>query len=491
MNFRIVSSYERLSTPRWRSTEWLSLHPALAEGREERTLPRPTLQPRQIMSPVVSLKTEIPGPQSRAVAARRSASVPKGVANSSGLTLKQADNAVLVDLDDNRLIDFAGGIGVMNAGHRNPVVVDAVRHQLDHFTHACFAVSSYQSYVELAERLNEITPGCHDKLTLLVNSGAEANENAVKIARYATGRPAIVAFEHAFHGRTNLTMALSAKPMPYKKGFGPFAPEIYRAPFPYCYRCPESASTAGCCQAKPAYWDRVFAGLVDPSQVAAIIIELQAGEGGFIPVPKDAMLALAQFAKAHGILLIADEIQTGFGRTGRMFASDHYDLVPDLIVTAKSLAGGLPLAAVTGRADLMDAVHAGGLGGTYGGNPLACAAANAVLDLMKRDNLAARGEGLGTAMRQRFDAFAARFEFIGDVRGLGAMLAMELVKDRKTKEPDKDRTQRVQALALKRGLLILTCGTYGNVIRALVPLTVEESVLTEGLDILEAALAAS
>jgi 4-aminobutyrate aminotransferase/(S)-3-amino-2-methylpropionate transaminase len=458
------------------------------------------------MNPVVSLVTEIPGPSSRALNARRGAAVPKGVANSSGIALESADNAVLTDVDGNRLIDFGGGIGVLNAGHRHPAVVAAVRAQLDQITHACFAVSSYESYVTLAERLNAITPGNHPKRTLLVNTGAEANENAVKIARFATGRPAIVAFEHAFHGRTNLTMALTAKPMPYKNGFGPFAPEIYRVPFPYCYRC-EAAGRAGraggqaggrtggpgdtCCQATIGYWDRIFAGLVDPSQVAGILMELQLGEGGFVPAPMEAVRALADFARQHGILFIADEIQTGFGRTGKMFACDHYDLVPDLIVTAKSLAGGLPLAAVTGRAELMDKVHVGGLGGTYGGNPLACAAAVAVLDIMERDRLPERGATIGATIRRRFDQLASRHPFIGDVRGLGAMVAMELVNDRLTKEPDKDRAQRIQAAALQRGLILLICGTYGNVIRVLVPLTVEEPVLNEGLDILEAAVAAS
>lgn len=447
------------------------------------------------MSPVVSLKTEVPGPLSRALNARRAAAVPKGVANSSGVALRKADNAVLTDVDGNCLIDFGGGIGVLNAGHRNPAVVDAVKAQLDQITHACFAVSSYESYVNLAERLNRVTPGSHEKRTLLVNTGAEGIENAVKVARFTTARPAIVAFEHAFHGRTNLAMALTAKPMPYKTGFGPFAPEIYRVPFPYCYRCEAGGRTGGqadgCCQAAAGYWERIFAGLVDPSQVAAILMELQLGEGGFVPAPKEAVAALAEFAKKHGILFIADEIQTGFGRTGKMFASDHYGLVPDLIVTAKSLAGGLPLAAITGRAELMDKVHVGGLGGTYGGNPLACAAALAVLDIMERDRLADRGERIGAVIRRRFQSLASRHPFIGDVRGLGAMVAMELVKDPNTKEPDKDRTQRIQAEALKRGLIVLTCGTYGNVVRALVPLTVEDPVLAEGLDILEAALEAS
>lgn len=442
------------------------------------------------MSPVIDLKTDLPGPQSRALAARRSAAVSRGVGFSSGIAVLHADNAVITDVDGNRLIDFAGGIGVMNAGHRHPALVDAVRAQLDHLTHTCFAVSSYESYIAVAEQLNRLTPGGHEKRSLLVNSGAEAIENAVKIARYATGRPAVVAFEHAFHGRTNLTMAMTAKPMPYKKGFGPFAPEVYRAPYPYCYRCPSSGGSA-CCQSAPGYWDRIFTGLVDPSQVAAIVMELEIGEGGFIPAPPAAVRAIAAFAKQHGILLVIDEIQTGFGRTGKLFACEHYDLVPDLIVTAKSLAGGLPLAAVTGRAEIMDSVHVGGLGGTYGGNPLACAAALAIIEAMAKEKITEKGVEVGRKLRARFEQLAAKFPVIGDVRGLGAMMALELVKDRTTKEPDKERTSRIQAEALKRGLLLLTTGTYGNVIRALVPLTVEDAILAEGLDVLEASFAAA
>ncbi|MBM4187151.1 MAG: 4-aminobutyrate--2-oxoglutarate transaminase [Gemmatimonadetes bacterium] len=442
------------------------------------------------MSPVIRLETELPGPKSKAINARRAAAIPKAVANQSGIALTHADNALLTDVDGNRLIDFAGGIGVMNVGHRNPALVEAVKSQLDHLTHACFAVSSYESYVALAERLNRLTPGTHEKRTLLVNTGAEGIENAVKIARHATGRPAIVAFEHAFHGRTNLTMALTAKPMPYKKGFGPFAPEVYRVPFSYCYRC-QSAGGKTCCQASAAYWERIFAGLVDPTEVAAIVIEPQLGEGGFVPADPGALTALAAFARQHGILFIADEIQTGFGRTGKMFACDHYGLVPDLIVTAKSLAGGLPLAAVTGRAEIMDHVHVGGLGGTYGGNPLACAAAIAVIDVMERDQVLARGQAVAATLRARFEALAGRYQFVGDVRGLGAMLALEIVTDRTSKAPDKARTTRIQAEALKRGLIILTCGTYANVLRVLVPLTVEAAVLAEGLDVLDAAFSAA
>ncbi|MDH5284340.1 MAG: 4-aminobutyrate--2-oxoglutarate transaminase, partial [Gemmatimonadota bacterium] len=409
------------------------------------------------------------------------------------MAVAHAENAVLTDVDGNRLIDFGSGIGVLNAGHRNAKVVEAVKHQLDQFTHLCFQISMYEPFIELAERLNAITPGSHEKRTFFANSGAEANDNAVKVARRATGRQAIVCFEHAFHGRTYMGMSLTSKTMPYKAGFGPFVPEVYRLPFPYCYRCGQSASRpAGqCCMADRAALERLFASHVDPKDVAAIIIELEIGEGGFIPAPKEFVSTLAAFAKDHGILIIADEIQSGFGRTGKLFASEHYELVPDIIVTAKSLAGGLPLAAITGRAEVLEAGQVGGLGGTYGGNPLSCAAALAVLDVMEEDRLADRGRLVGETIRKRFTEWQGRFPEVGDVRGLGAMVAMELVKDRGTKEPAKELTGKIAAEALKRGLLLLTAGTYGNVIRVLVPLTVEDVVLKEGLEVMEQAIIAA
>ncbi len=447
------------------------------------------------MARIIDLKTPVPGPASLALLARRQKAVPKTVSQVTPLAVASAENAVLTDLDGNRLIDFGSGIGVLNAGHRNAKVVQAVRDQLDRFTHLCFQISMYGPYVELAERINAITPGSHEKRTFFANSGAEAVDNAVKVARRATGRQALVCFEHAFHGRTYLGMSLTSKSVPYKAGFGPFVPEIYRIPFPYCYRCergPTDRRADGpCCMAERSYFDRLFASHVEPASVAAIIIEPQVGEGGFIPAPKDFMTALAAFAKDNGILLIADEIQTGFGRTGKLFACEHYDLVPDIIVTAKSLAGGLPLAAITGRAELMEVGHVGGLGGTYGGNPLACAAALAVLDVMEEDHLAARGVVVGDRIRARFLEWQRRYPEIGDVRGLGGMVAMELVKDPATKEPAKELTGKVTAEALKRGLLLLTAGTYGNVIRVLVPLTVEDAVLEEGLGVMEEALRAA
>ncbi len=443
------------------------------------------------MAPIINLKTSIPGPASLALLARRQKAVPKTVSQVTPLAVASAENAVLTDLDGNRLIDFGSGIGVLNAGHRNAKVVQAVKDQLDRFTHLCFQISMYGPYVELAERINAITPGSHEKRTFFANSGAEAVDNAVKVARRATGRQAIVCFEHAFHGRTYLGMSLTSKSVPYKAGFGPFVPEIYRIPFPYCYRCDSGPKGGRCCMAERSYFDRLFASHVEPASVAAIIIEPQVGEGGFIPAPKDFMTALAAFAKDNGILLIADEIQTGFGRTGKLFACEHYNLVPDIIVTAKSLAGGLPLAAITGRAELMEVGHVGGLGGTYGGNPLACAAALAVLDVMEEDHLAARGVVVGDRIRARFLEWQRRYPEIGDVRGLGGMVAMELVKDPATKEPAKELTGKIAAEALKRGLLLLTAGTFGNVIRVLVPLTVEDAVLEEGLGVMEEALRAA
>ncbi|MEO8089024.1 MAG: 4-aminobutyrate--2-oxoglutarate transaminase [Gemmatimonadales bacterium] len=447
------------------------------------------------MSGVIRLQTEIPGPQSRALLARRAKAVPRGVPAVTPIAVALAEGAVLTDVDGNRLIDFGGGIGVVNTGHRHPGVVQAVREQLDRFAHLCFPVSTYEPYVELAERLNRATPGDHEKRTFFVNSGAEAVENAVKVARFFTGRQAVVCFEHGFHGRTNLAMALTSKVMPYKKGFGPFAPEVYQIPFPYCYRCGVGQGDRGtggqCCMASRVRLEEIFASTVDPDSVAAIIMELELGEGGFVPAPREYVDVLAGFARDHGILFIADEIQTGFGRTGRLFASEHYDLVPDIIITAKSLAGGLPLAAVTGRADVLDAPHVGGLGGTYGGNPLACAAALAVLDAMEKERIPDRAQQTGDRIKARFEKWAHQYQCIGDVRGLGAMVAMELVTDRQTRTPDKALTGRILAAALARGLVLLSAGTYGNVIRVLAPLTADDALIDEGLDVFGAALEAA
>lgn len=444
---------------------------------------------------VIHLQTEIPGPQSRSLFARRAGAVPRGVPAVTSIAVAEADGAVITDVDGNRLIDFGGGIGVVNTGHRHPEVVEAVRKQLDRYAHVCFPVSTYEPYVELAERLNQITPGTHPKRTFLVNSGAEAVENAVKVARHYTGRPAVVCFEHGFHGRTNLAMALTSKVVPYKKGFGPFAPEVYRIPYPYCYRCGMAGKRASgeattCCMADSSRLEQMFSSIVDPESVAAIVMELQLGEGGFVPAPQEFVSVLAGFARDHGILFIADEIQTGFGRTGKLFASEHYGLVPDIIVTAKSLAGGFPLAAVTGRADVMEAPQVGGLGGTYGGNPLACAAALAVLQVMESEVIPGQAVQMGELIRARFCHWAARHPCIGDVRGLGAMIAMELVTDRTSRAPDPTLTRRLLTAALERGLILLSCGTYGNVVRVLAPLTTPEAIVGEGLDVMEQALEA-
>jgi 4-aminobutyrate aminotransferase/(S)-3-amino-2-methylpropionate transaminase len=372
-------------------------------------------------------------------------------------------------------------------------VVEAVRLQLDRYAHVGFPVSTYEPYVELAERLNEITPGTHPKRTFLVNSGAEAVENAIKVARYYTRRQAVVCFEHGFHGRTNLALALTSKVFPYKEGFGPFAPEVYRIPFPYCYRCSEATESergkAGtCCMGSRERLEEIFAARVSPDSVAAIVMELELGEGGFVPAPQEYVSALGAFARDHDILLIADEIQTGFGRTGRLFASEHYGLVPDIIVTAKSLAGGLPLAAITGRADVLEKCQVGGLGGTYGGNPLACAAALAVLNVMDAEAIPARAARQGERIRSRFCQWAAHHAFIGDVRGLGAMVGMELVIDRNSKDPSPGLTQRLLDAALQRGVILLSAGSYGNVVRVLAPLTTPDETLEEGLDAMEQAL---
>ena len=446
------------------------------------------------MAGVIQIRTEIPGPRSRALQARRAAAVPRGVPAVTSIAVAHAEGAVVTDVDGNRLIDFGGGIGVVNTGHRHPGVVEAVRAQLDRFAHVCFPVSTYEPYVELAERLNRVTPGDHEKRTFFLNSGAEAVENAVKVARAFTGRQAIVCFEHGFHGRTNLALALTSKVVPYKKGFGPFAPEVYRLPYPYCYRCEKAVRRSGgqadgCCMASTEWLEHQFAALVDPGSVAAVVMELELGEGGFVPAPVEYVRALAAFAKAHDILFVADEIQTGFGRTGAMFACEHYGLVPDLITTAKSLAGGLPLAAVTGRVEVMEAAEPGGLGGTYGGNPLACVAALAVLDAMERERIPERAAQAGERIAGRFRSWAARYPSIGDVRGLGAMVGMELVADRASRTPDKSLTGRLLAAALRRGVILLSAGTYGNVVRVLAPLTADDALLDEGLDAMGQALA--
>jgi 4-aminobutyrate aminotransferase / (S)-3-amino-2-methylpropionate transaminase / 5-aminovalerate transaminase len=430
------------------------------------------------MSKFIQLKTGIPGPNSKALLERRERSVPRGISNSCPIFVDRAEGALVVDVDGNTLIDFAGGIGTMNAGHCNPEVVRAATDQLRKVTHTCFAVAMYEGYVHLAEKLNQITPGRFPKKTMFANSGAEAVENGVKIARHFTKREGVVVFEHAFHGRTLLTMSMTSKVKPYKFGFGPFTPEIYRLPYPYEYRNRANADDI----------EEFFSSHVAPENVACVVMELVLGEGGFVPAPKDYVKKLEQICKKHGILLIIDEVQTGFARTGKMFACEHYDLQPDLILTAKSLAGGLPLSAITGRAEIMDSAQIGGLGGTYVGNPVCCAAALAVIDFMERKSLPERAQRIGEQVQKRFRQFYETHPFIGDVRGLGAMMAMEFVIDRTGKEPDNEATNAFIRRCYENGLILIGAGTHGNVIRTLMPLVITDEQLSEGLNVMEHAL---
>ena len=429
----------------------------------------------------------IPGAKSQELMARRQQFVARGLGVTMSVFAAKADGAIIEDVDGNRFIDFAGGIGTMNIGHTRPEVTKAIIEQAEKFTHTCFSVMMYEPYVALAERLVKIIPGDFPKKALFLNSGAEAVENAVKIARYATGRPAIVVFDNAFHGRTLMTMTMTSKVKPYKHGFGPFAPEVYRAPFPYAYRMnmtPQEASQA-CIQEL----ERMFVGNVAPDQVAAIVIEPVQGEGGFMVAPPGFLRSLKALCEKYGILFIADEIQTGFCRTGKMFAVEHDGVVPDLIIIAKSMAAGMPLSGVLGRADIMDAPPPGMLGGTYSGNPVACAAALAVLDLFEKEDYAARSREIGKTVIERFLKVQQRFpEHIGDVRGLGGMVAIEFVKDRTTKEPDSHIASDIMAAAHQRGLVLIKAGMYDNVLRVLVPLCVTDEQLQQGLDIFEDAV---
>jgi 4-aminobutyrate aminotransferase / (S)-3-amino-2-methylpropionate transaminase / 5-aminovalerate transaminase len=433
------------------------------------------------------LATSVPGPRSAELAARKSAAVPSGVGTGLPAYIVRGEGGILVDVDGNQLIDFGSGIAVTTVGNGNPRVVEAVQRQIADLTHTCFMVTPYEQYVAVAEKLNELTPGDGEKRTALFNSGAEAVENAVKVARHHTGRDAVVAFDHAYHGRTNLTMGLTAKNMPYKHRFGPFAGEIYRVPMAYPYRWPTGPEAC----AEEAFEE--FASLVHAQvgeeNCAAVIIEPIQGEGGFI-VPAPGFLAdVERFCREHGILLIADEVQTGFARTGDWFASHHEGIVPDLLTTAKGIAGGMPLAGVTGRADVMDSVHVGGLGGTYGGNPVACAAGLASIAWMEEIDACGRAREVEALFRPRLEALAERYGVIGDIRGRGAMLAVELVSDLDAKTPDAALTTAVNKYCHSQGLVTLTCGTFGNVFRFLPPLAAPDELLREGLDILEEAFA--
>ena len=427
----------------------------------------------------MSTSLEITGAQD--VRAARERYVSSAVATPP-IVVTAAEGARITADDGQTYVDFAGGIGCQNLGHGPDDVVRAIHEQVDRYLHQCFMVGTYEPYVEVCRRLSDLYPGTGGPYkSVLLNSGAEAVENAVKIARSATGRPAVVAFDRAFHGRTLLTMALTSKVVPYKRGFGPFAPEVYRAPAPYAFRGIDTdAAVAGLLH--------LFKAEVDPASVACVVLEPVQGEGGFVPMPADFPPRLKEICEAHGILYVDDEVQAGVGRTGPVWAIEHYGVEPDLLVSGKSLGGGLPLAAVTGRPELMDAVGGGGLGGTFGGNPVACAAAAVVLDAVAAPAFREQANALGRAIRDRLNAIAAELPRVGDVRGLGSMLAFELVEDDVSRAPAPELAASVVAAARERGVLLLACGLYGNVIRLLPPITIADADLAEGLDALEAAL---
>ncbi|HXW91413.1 MAG TPA: 4-aminobutyrate--2-oxoglutarate transaminase [Terriglobales bacterium] len=436
----------------------------------------------------IQLRTPIPGPRSKALAERRAAAVPRGLSHATPVYVAKAEDAWIEDVDGNRYIDFAGGIGCLNVGHRQEPILTAVREQLERFLHTCIQVTPYEAYIRLAERMNQVTPGNFPKKTLFVNSGAEAIENAVKIARAHTRRGGIIAFEDAFHGRTLMTLALTSKTHPYKAGFAPFPSDVYRIPYAYCYRCSYSLKYPACNLYCAHHLEDAFKRIVASEEVAAVIAEPVLGEGGFVVPPPDYFRALSNICHQHGVLVIADEVQSGFGRTGKLFASEHFGLEPDLVVSAKSLGGGLPLAAVTGRAEIMDAPGPGGLGGTFAGNPVSCAAALAVLDLFDREDLLERANQIGNRFQKRAKEWQKRWAMIGDVRGLGGMQAIELVKSPETREPAADETKEVTRSCYEHGLITITAGSYSNVIRVLVPLVVTGEQMEEALDVLEAAL---
>jgi len=419
---------------------------------------------------------------------RRAANVPRGVFNVTPLFVERAHGAMLVDVDGKSYIDFAGGIGVENVGHCADAVVAAIKKQADEYIHTCFHVVMYEPYIALAEKLNKITPGDFDKMTMLANSGAEAVENGVKIARYWTERPAVIALDYAFHGRTLMAMSLTSKIMPYKYKFGPFAPEVYRIPAPYCYRCAFNLQYPSCGLACAEYLEDYFISTVAADSVAAIIIEPVIGEGGFIVPPEGYLKRVKEICGKHGIVFILDEVQSGMGRTGKMYASEHHGVAGDITLSAKSLGAGVPISAITGKAEIMDKPHVGGLGGTYGGNPIACQAALAVIGILEEASFLEKATALGHRVRAELDKLAAELPLIGEVRGIGPMLAMELVRDRKTKEPAGDAAKKVVQLCYEQGVITLSCGNYGNVIRTLMPLVIKDDEFEKGLSILRSSL---
>ncbi|RTZ99053.1 MAG: 4-aminobutyrate--2-oxoglutarate transaminase [Deltaproteobacteria bacterium] len=419
---------------------------------------------------------------------RRAESIPQGPFNINPVFIAKAEGALMTDVDGREFIDFAGGIGVNNVGHCHPKVVAAIKDQAEQFIHTCFHVGMYEIYVDLASKLNALAPGDFAKMTMFANSGAEAVENAVKVARYAKKRPAIICFENGFHGRTYMSMSLTSKIKPYKFGFEPFVPEVYRMPYAYCYRCPFGKTYPDCSVYCADYLEDFFVTHVAAESVAAVIAEPIQGEGGFITPPPEYFPKLKKICDKYDIALIIDEVQTGAGRTGTFFAIEQWGVEPDLILSAKSLAGGMPLSAVTGRAGLMNAPHAGGLGGTYSGNPVSCRAALAVLDVLFTDGLLNRAESLGQTLKKRFDDLQTRYEIVGEVRGKGPMLAIELVQDRKSKTPATETARALVQRCFDKGLVVLSCGNYSNVIRTLMPFVITDAQLEKGLAILEESL---
>ena len=435
------------------------------------------------------LLTEIPGPKSKELLSLREKYVSRGLANNTPIFAEEAKGALVRDVDGNIFIDFAAGIGVVNVGHSPKEIVDAVKGQAEKFLHTCFHVAMYEPYVRLAEKLTQITPGSFAKKVMLANSGAEAVENAVKLVRKYTKRPGIVSLECAFHGRTLMAMTLTSKVKPYKFGFGPFAPEVYNIPSAYCYRCIFGRQYPGCDLQCVSNLERFFSAECPPENVAAIIMEPVQGEGGFIVPPPEYLKGLKAVCDKYGVLLIADEIQSGFGRTGRMFAVEHFGIEPDIMTLSKSLAAGMPVSAVVGRAEIMDAASPGEIGSTFGGNPVSCVAALKSIDLLERDSLADRSYQLGELMINRLKHMQDKYPIVGDVRGIGAMVAIELVKDRQTKEPAKEAALKVVRFCVNSGVLALSAGLFSNVIRFLVPLVITEEQLSMGLDVVDRALA--
>jgi 4-aminobutyrate aminotransferase/(S)-3-amino-2-methylpropionate transaminase len=438
--------------------------------------------------PTINLLTEIPGPNSRALVARREAATPRGAAKATTIAVERAQGAVVTDVDGNTLLDLAGGIGALAVGHCPPNVVQALQDQAEKLIHLCAIVGTYEPYVRVAELLNEVAPGDFPKKTILLNSGAEAIETAVKIARSHTKRAALIVFEGAYHGRTNLTLAMTSKYSLFKKGFGPFAPEVYRLPFPYLYRRPSGIGEDEYVDDAIARLENAFVAQVDPEAVAAIVIEPVQGEGGFIPAPARFLQRIRELCTEYSIVMIADEVQCGFGRTGRLFAVEHYDIMPDVLVTAKSLAAGMPLSAVTGRAEIMDAPHPGGLGGTYSGNPLACVAAIEAIQSIRQPEFLQRAEAVGARLRQHMLNLQREAPLVGDVRGLGAMLLMELVTNPLEKTPAAAETLQVASESLKRGVICMRAGLHANGIRFLPPLTITDEQIDEGMSVIAEAV---